>query len=69
MDYKDYVRLDPGLIRPAEVDYLCGDASKARKAFGWEPKTTFEQMIAMMVDADLEQCRQSPKLLHFSAGI
>lgn len=69
MDYRNYVRLDPGLIRPAEVDYLCGDASKARKAFGWEPKTTFEQMIAMMVDADLEQCRQSPKLLHFSAGI
>lgn len=69
LDYKDYVRIDPGLIRPAEVDYLCGDASRARQAFGWEPKTSFEQMIAMMVDADLERNRQNPKLVHFSAGM
>lgn len=69
LDYKDYVRVDPTLIRPAEVDYLCGDASKARQAFGWEPRTTFEQMIAMMVDADLERNRQNPKLVHFSAGM
>jgi GDPmannose 4,6-dehydratase len=69
LDYKDYVRVDPALIRPAEVDYLCGDASRAREAFGWEPKTTFEQMIAMMVDSDLERNRQNPKLVHFSAGM
>jgi GDPmannose 4,6-dehydratase len=69
LDYKDYVRVDPALIRPAEVDYLCGDASRARQAFGWEPRTTFEQMIAMMVDADLERNRQNPKLVHFSAGM
>jgi GDPmannose 4,6-dehydratase len=69
LDYKDYVRVDPALIRPAEVDYLCGDASRAREAFGWEPGTTFEQMIAMMVDADLERNRQNPKLVHFSAGM
>lgn len=69
LDYKDYVRVDPRLMRPAEVDYLCGDASRARQAFGWEPKTTFEQMIAMMVDADLERNRQNPKLVHFSAGM
>jgi GDPmannose 4,6-dehydratase len=69
LDYKDYVRVDPALIRPAEVDYLCGDASRARQAFGWEPRTTFEQMIAMMVDSDLERNRQNPKLVHFSAGM
>lgn len=69
LDYKDYVRVDSALIRPAEVDYLCGDASRVRQAFGWEPRTTFEQMIAMMVDADLERNRQNPKLVHFSAGI
>ncbi|HVT97486.1 MAG TPA: GDP-mannose 4,6-dehydratase [Acidobacteriaceae bacterium] len=69
LDYQDYVRVDPTLIRPAEVDYLCGDASRARQAFGWEPRTTFEQMIAMMVDADLERNRQNPKLVHFSAGM
>jgi GDPmannose 4,6-dehydratase len=69
LDYKDYVRVDPALIRPAEVDYLCGDASRAREAFGWEPRTTFEQMIAMMVDSDLERNRQNPKLVHFSAGM
>lgn len=68
LDYRDYVRTDPGLIRPAEVDYLCGDASKARQAFGWEPKITFEQMIAMMVDADLERNRQYPKTVHFATG-
>jgi GDPmannose 4,6-dehydratase len=68
MDYKDYVRVDPALIRPAEVDYLCGDATKAREELGWESKTTFEQMIAMMVDADLERNRQNPKTVHFSTG-
>jgi GDPmannose 4,6-dehydratase len=69
LNYKDHVRVDPSLIRPAEVDYLCGDASRARQAFGWEPKTTFEQMIAMMVDADLERNRQNPRLVHFSTGM
>jgi GDPmannose 4,6-dehydratase len=68
LDYKDYVRVDPALIRPAEVDYLCGDAIRAREELGWESKTTFEQMIAMMVDADLERNRQNPKTVHFSTG-
>ncbi len=41
-------------MRPAEVDHLIGDASKARRELGWEPKTTFEELIRLMVDADLE---------------
>ena len=53
LDWKQYVRTDPKLIRPAEVDHLIGDCSKAKKALGWEPTVTFEQLIAMMVDADL----------------
>jgi GDPmannose 4,6-dehydratase len=69
LDYKDFVHVDNALLRPAEVDYLCGDATRARKAFGWEPTTTFEQLIAMMVDADLERNRLNPKTLHFVAGM
>lgn len=69
LDYKDYVRVDPALLRPAEVDFICGDATRARKAFGWEPKVTFEEMIAMMVDADLERNRQNPKTARFVSGI
>lgn len=68
MDYKQYVRVDPALIRPADVDYLCGDASMARQELGWEAKTTFEQMITMMVDADMERNRENPKAVHFSAA-
>lgn len=69
LDYKQYVRVDPALIRPAEVDYLCGDATMARKDLGWEFHTTFEQLIAKMVDADLERNRLNPKSAHFVAGM
>jgi GDPmannose 4,6-dehydratase len=54
MDYRDYVVTDPGLIRPAEVAQLVGDASKAREKLGWEPTVTFEQLVYMMVDADMQ---------------
>ena len=54
LDYRDYVVSDPKFYRPAEVDQLVGDASKARKILGWEPKVSFEELIQMMVDADLE---------------
>jgi GDPmannose 4,6-dehydratase len=47
------IRIDPRYFRPAEVDDLRGDASKAREKLGWEPRTTFEQLIAMMVESDL----------------
>jgi GDPmannose 4,6-dehydratase len=53
LDWQKYVRIDPALLRPAEVDHLVGDASKAKRLLGWAPSITFEQLIAMMVDADL----------------
>jgi len=55
LDYRDHVVTDPALIRPAEVDHLLGDPSKARQELGWAPDVSFEQMIQMMVDADLER--------------
>jgi GDPmannose 4,6-dehydratase len=55
LDYEDFVVTDPKYMRPAEVDHLRGDASKAREELGWEPEVTFEEMIGMMVDADLER--------------
>jgi GDPmannose 4,6-dehydratase len=55
LDFKDHVVIDPALVRPAEVDLLVGDASKARKQLGWEPKVSFEELVRMMVDADLER--------------
>ena len=53
LDWQKHVRTDPTLIRPAEVDHLIGDASKAKKVLGWTPGVSFEQLIAMMVDADI----------------
>src|SRR5215510_8645488 len=53
LDWQKYVRIDPTLMRPAEVDHLIGDASKGRRRLGWTPSVTFEQLIAMMVDADV----------------
>jgi len=53
LDWRRYVRLDPALLRPAEVDHLVGDASKATRALGWQPTMTFEQLVVMMVDADI----------------
>ena len=54
LDYQKYVVSDPKFYRPAEVDQLVGDARKARRELGWEPKVSFEELIHMMVDADLE---------------
>jgi GDPmannose 4,6-dehydratase len=53
LDWQQHVRTDPALIRPAEVDHLIGDASKAKRVLGWTPSVSFEQLIAMMVDADI----------------
>jgi len=53
LDYRQYVKLDPQLVRPAEVDLLIGDASKARKKLGWQPSVTFDQLIQLMVEADI----------------
>ena len=55
-DWKKYVTYNnPKHLRPAEVDYLIGDSSKAKKVLGWEPKTSFKQLVKIMVDADLER--------------
>ena len=53
LPWRDHVVIDQDLIRPAEVDALVGDASKARRVLQWEPRVSFDQMIAEMVDADL----------------
>jgi GDPmannose 4,6-dehydratase len=55
LDWQKYVRLDPALLRPAEVDQLIGNSSKARSALGWQPKVDFRGLVEMMVDADLER--------------
>ena len=60
LDWQKYVRVDPAFLRPAEVDHLIGDASKARRVLGWEPHVSFEQLIAMMVDADLVRVAAQP---------
>lgn len=57
LDWERYVIIDPRFYRPAEVDMLVGDASKARDVLGWEPETSFERLVETMVQADLERLR------------
>src|SRR5215470_9145545 len=53
LDWQQYVRVDPALLRPAEVEHLLGDASKAKSELGWTPSVGFKELVEMMVDADL----------------
>jgi GDPmannose 4,6-dehydratase len=53
-NWRDYVRTDPAMIRPAEVDLLVGNPSKAYRVLGWEPKVTFSELVRIMVEADIE---------------
>jgi GDPmannose 4,6-dehydratase len=55
LDYRDYVVIDPKLFRPAEVDVLLGNPAKAKAKLGWEAKTTLQELISMMVDADMRR--------------
>lgn len=55
LDWKDYVKQDPRFMRPAEVDYLKGDATKAREKLGWKPKVNFMELIKMMVEYDIKR--------------
>jgi GDPmannose 4,6-dehydratase len=55
LDWRQYVKLDPAFLRPAEVDHLIGDASKARTKLNWAPSVSFDGLVRMMVDADMER--------------
>ena len=57
--FEPYVTIDPSFVRPAEVDHLIGDASKAKEKLGWEPDVDFEQLVAMMVESDIKRCERS----------
>ncbi|HEY2602868.1 MAG TPA: GDP-mannose 4,6-dehydratase [Thermoleophilaceae bacterium] len=57
LDPEQYVRLDPKFLRPAEVDHLIGDYTKAKEKLGWAPRTSFEQLVKLMVDSDMEMLR------------
>ncbi|WP_019011334.1 GDP-mannose 4,6-dehydratase [Deinococcus aquatilis] len=63
LNHEDYVEIDPRYFRPAEVDYLLGDATETRRALGWVPKTSFEELVREMVEADLELARQEKTLI------
>jgi GDPmannose 4,6-dehydratase len=63
LDAGEYVKSDPEFLRPAEVDRLVGDASKARAQLGWEPRHAFRDLVEMMVDADLERLTISAREL------
>ena len=54
LDWERYVQIDPRYFRPAEVDHLCGDATRARELIGWEPRVGFEELVRIMVDADVK---------------
>jgi GDPmannose 4,6-dehydratase len=60
LNWQKYVEIDPTLVRPAEVDLLIGDASKARAKLGWKPEVTFEQLVERMVRADLARLQGQP---------
>src|SRR5687768_15243596 len=60
LDWKKHVRTDPRFLRPAEVDLLIGDASKARLQLGWSPEVSFRQLVTMMVDSDLKRYGLQP---------
>jgi GDPmannose 4,6-dehydratase len=63
MDYRDFVEIDPRYFRPAEVDLLLGSSEKARRQLGWKPRVSFDELVSLMVDADLELARKEQVLL------
>jgi GDPmannose 4,6-dehydratase len=60
LDWEDHVRFDPRYLRPTEVDELCGDASKANRVMGWQPRTTFHALVRLMLEADLRDAGLDP---------
>jgi len=61
LDWQEHVYIDPAFVRPAEVDVLIGDASKAKRKLGWEPAVRFKQLVELMVDADLERLKATAR--------
>ncbi len=68
LDYKKYVEIDKRYFRPTEVDALLGDSIKAKKILGWKPKVSFEKLIDMMIDADMELAQKEKTLLDAGFG-
>ncbi|MFR0359482.1 GDP-mannose 4,6-dehydratase [Streptomyces sediminimaris] len=64
LDWRDYVVIDPGLVRPAEVDTLCANPAKAQAELGWRPTVSFEELIQMMVDSDLSHTTKEQQYGH-----
>jgi GDPmannose 4,6-dehydratase len=62
LDWTAHVQIDPAYYRPTEVDHLCGDATRARTRLGWRCQVGFEDLVRMMVDADIELARQEKTL-------
>ena len=75
LDWRQYVEIDPRYFRPTEVDALLGDAGKARRLLGWQPKVSFGELVRLMVDADLQalldlrQCQDVIRQLSRSNGV
>lgn len=69
LDWEQYVVVDPKYYRPAEVDLLVGNPAKARRVLGWEPTVTFEQLVRLMVDADLAMLQQQVATTHTAPNI
>jgi GDPmannose 4,6-dehydratase len=67
LDWHRFVKVDAALLRPAEVDHLLGDASKARKSLGWAPQVDFRQLVEMMVDADLDRLSRNSAAARLTA--
>jgi GDPmannose 4,6-dehydratase len=66
LNWENYVIVDPKFVRPAEVEILLGDSTKALKKLGWAPETSFEELIKMMIDADLERIENDIKLFNLN---
>jgi GDPmannose 4,6-dehydratase len=68
LPWQQYVEIDPRYLRPSEVDLLLGDASRAREKLGWRPRTSFQQLVQLMVDADWKLAKQErAKARHLAA--
>ena len=65
LEWQRYVKVDPHYFRPAEVDCLLGDASKARKVLNWKPKITFKELVRLMVEHDLELAEREAYATNF----